>query len=155
MDEPRACYTEWRGKQIPSINAYIWNLEKWSWWTYLQGRNRRRHRKQTCAHSGEKRGWDELREWHWNIYITICKIASGKLLYNKGSSTGCSVTTYRVGWGGWWEGGSRGKGRMHAYGWFMLLYGRNQYNIVKQLSSSLKKNQIELKKKKRNVSFSR
>ena len=20
------------------INAYIWNLEKWYWWTYLQGR---------------------------------------------------------------------------------------------------------------------
>ena len=28
---------------------------------------------------------------------------------------------------------------MYAYGWFMLLYGRNQHNIVKQLSSNLKK----------------
>ena len=27
-------------KQIPYINAYIWNLEKWYWWTYLQGSNR-------------------------------------------------------------------------------------------------------------------
>ena len=44
MDEPRACYTEWskseREKQIPYINAYIWNIEKWYWWTYLQGSNR-------------------------------------------------------------------------------------------------------------------
>ena len=43
MDEPRAYYTEWskseREKQIPYINAYIWNLEKWYWWTYLQGSN--------------------------------------------------------------------------------------------------------------------
>ena len=43
MDEPRACYTEWskskREKQIPYINAYICNLEKWYWWTYLQGSN--------------------------------------------------------------------------------------------------------------------
>ena len=35
MDEPRACYTEGskseREKQIPSINAYIWNqVSSWS-----------------------------------------------------------------------------------------------------------------------------
>ena len=43
MNEPRACYTEWNKseteKQISYINAYIWNLEKWYWWSYLQGRN--------------------------------------------------------------------------------------------------------------------
>ena len=32
-----------------------------------------RHREQTC-HSGEMRGWDELREEHGNIYIAIPKI---------------------------------------------------------------------------------
>ena len=30
-------------------------------------------RTQTC-HSGERRGWDELREEHGNIYIAIPKI---------------------------------------------------------------------------------
>ena len=44
MDGPRDCHTEWskseREKWILSINAYIWNLEKWYRWTYLQGRNR-------------------------------------------------------------------------------------------------------------------
>ena len=39
-----ACHAEWskaeRGKQISCINTYIWNLGKWYWWTYLQGRNR-------------------------------------------------------------------------------------------------------------------
>ena len=43
VDEPRAYYTQWskseREEQI-YINAYIWNLEKWYWWTYLHGRNR-------------------------------------------------------------------------------------------------------------------
>ena len=29
-----------RGKQTLYINAYVWHLEKWSWWTYLLGRNR-------------------------------------------------------------------------------------------------------------------
>ena len=28
-----------REKQISYINVYIWNLEKWFWWTYMQGRN--------------------------------------------------------------------------------------------------------------------
>ena len=44
MDESKACYTKWskseREKQILYINAYIRSLEKWYWWTYLQGRNR-------------------------------------------------------------------------------------------------------------------
>ena len=25
---------------ISYIDSYIWNLEKWYWWTYLQGRYR-------------------------------------------------------------------------------------------------------------------
>ena len=33
------------------------------------------------------------------------------------------------------EGGSRGRGYMYTSGCFTLLYSRNQYNIVKQLSS--------------------
>ena len=44
MDGPRDCYTEWskseREKQISYINAYMWNLEKWYRWSYLQSRNR-------------------------------------------------------------------------------------------------------------------
>ena len=26
-------------KEILHVNAHIWNLEKWYWWTYMQGRN--------------------------------------------------------------------------------------------------------------------
>ena len=38
-----------------------------------------------------------------------------------------------------WEGLGGGRevqegGDMYTYGWFMLMYGRNQHNIVKQLS---------------------
>ena len=44
VDGPRDCHTEWskseREKQIPYINAYMWNLEKWYRWSYLQSRNR-------------------------------------------------------------------------------------------------------------------
>ena len=39
-----------------------------------------------------------------------------------------------VGWGGRLEGGSvRGRHR-YTYGWFMLMFGRNQHKIVEQLS---------------------
>ena len=36
---------------------------------------------------------------------------------------------------------------MYIYGWFMLIYGRNQHNIVKQLFSIKKKkeNRVELR----------
>ena len=41
MDEPRAYNTEWskseRERQILYINTYIWNLERWCPWSYLQG----------------------------------------------------------------------------------------------------------------------
>ena len=44
VDESRAFDTDWnkseRDKQISYINAYKWNLEKWYWWTFLEGRNR-------------------------------------------------------------------------------------------------------------------
>ena len=35
-----------------------------------------RHREQTFVHNEGERRWDDLREWHWNIYNTICKVDS-------------------------------------------------------------------------------
>ena len=38
-----------------------------------------------------------------------------------------------------WDGSGRwpkGRGHMYTYSWFKLLYGRSQYNIVKQSSSN-------------------
>ena len=55
-------------------------------------------------------------------------MASGNLLYDTRSSAWPSVTTYRSGMG--WEGSSRGRGHKYTYDWCMLMYGRNQYNIV-------------------------
>ena len=42
VDEPGVCHTEWRKWERENqmyIKAHIWTLEKWYWWTYLQGRN--------------------------------------------------------------------------------------------------------------------
>ena len=44
MDGPRACHTEWskseREKQASILSSYMWNLENWYRWTYLQSRKR-------------------------------------------------------------------------------------------------------------------
>ena len=67
-------------------------------------------------------------------------IAGEKLLYNTGSPAWHSVMTWGGGGGvrcsGEWEGGSGGRWYMYNYGWFVLLYGWNQHNIVKQFSSN-------------------
>ena len=36
-----------------------------------------------------------------------------------------------VGWGGRWEGDSKGRGDMYTYGWFMLRFEKKQQNSVK------------------------
>ena len=48
-------YLSHQGRPISSINAYIWNLERWYWWTYLQGKMEM-HREQTngCGWRGKK-----------------------------------------------------------------------------------------------------
>ena len=63
----------------------------------------------------------------WEFVVWGRELKSGDLWEPRG-----------VGWGGKWERGSRGRERMYTYGWFMLMYGRNQHNIVKQLSSNYK-----------------
>ena len=46
--------------------------------------------------------------------------------------------SFSMGWGGRWEGGSKGRGYMYTYGWFMLRFNRKQQNSVKQLSFNKK-----------------
>ena len=75
----RVCHTEWskseREKQVSYINAYMWNLEKWYRWTYLQSRNRDTDvEKKRMDTKGEEGMWDELGNWDWHIYTTMYKI---------------------------------------------------------------------------------
>ena len=41
----------------------------------------------------KKRGWDEWREGHGNIYTNICRTAIGNLLFDSENSNWGSVTT--------------------------------------------------------------
>ena len=76
--------------------ARIFKLKKQSaWWTYLQGRNRgadRENRPVDTVGEGEGgKNWKSSIETYILLYVK--QIASGKMLYNTGSSTWCSVTT--------------------------------------------------------------
>ena len=73
--------------------------------------------------------------WQSGTKSIRCKIGSKKLLCNTGSPGWDSVMTKKGGLGGA-EAGLGGKGYIYTHGWFVLLYGRNQHSIGKQLSSN-------------------
>ena len=73
----------------------------------------------------------------WENSIESCVLSYVKQITSPGSmhKTGCSGPVHwddPAGWDG--EGGGKGVQdgeHMYTHGWFMLLYGKNQYNIVK------------------------
>ena len=91
VNELRACYTKWsksgREKQISYINTYIWNLEKWYWWTYLQGRNGDADVENRLVDTSvEEEGgtnWETSIDTYTLLHVQ--QITSWKLLYNTGS----------------------------------------------------------------------
>ena len=71
VDGPRDRHTEWNQseKQIWYINTYIWNLEKWYRWSYLQSRNKDKDIEIRHGYQGETGGEEaELGGWDWRIY---------------------------------------------------------------------------------------
>ena len=67
-------------KQLLHINPYIWNLERWYWWTYLQGSNGDRYREQTygCKEGEERVGWMERvarKHIHYCVYNSLCEFS--------------------------------------------------------------------------------
>ena len=63
VDGPKVRHTEVsQKKKISYIKPYMWNLEKWYWWTICRAEMRCRHREWTCGQAGGRREWDELRE---------------------------------------------------------------------------------------------
>ena len=77
-------------------------------------------------------GWDDLEEWHWNMYNIIYET-------NHQSRSDAGYRMLRTGalgwprgmvWGGWWEGGSGWGTRVHLWHIHADVW-QNQYNIVK------------------------
>ena len=63
-----------REKQQINI-VYMWHIEKWYRWTYLQSRDRDIDvDKQLLDTKGVREEWDEFGDWKWHVYTTMNKI---------------------------------------------------------------------------------
>ena len=120
VDEIRGYYTEWskseREKCMSYINTCIWSLERWYWWTCLQGSNGDADtvtRLVDTVKEGEggtnwKSGIKTYMLPHakldsqWTLAVWCRELRSSALEQPRG-----------VGCGGRWEGKSRGRG--HRY----------------------------------------
>ena len=75
-----------------------------------------------------------------NTYITICKVDRQWefAVWCRKLKPDALWQPRGVGWVGTWEGGSADNGAGHVYtcGWFLLMYGTDQHNIVEQLFSN-------------------
>ena len=60
-------------KQISYINTYIWNLEKWYWWSCLPGSTRDADLEDRFVDTAGEGEAGVLREYHGNTYIAMCK----------------------------------------------------------------------------------
>ena len=78
----------------------------------------------------------------WENSIETCILSYVKQITSPGSmhETGCSGLVHwndPEGWDG--DGGGMGvqdREYMYTHGWFISMYGKNQYNIVESLASS-------------------
>ena len=136
VDEPRVYFTEWskseRERQTLYINTRVWSLER-NLSAGQQWRDRRRADLWTwCGRTG----WQGSREKHGSISITWNSQPVRICFVTQGAQPSALWQPREVGWGGRWEGGSGGRGQIYTCGWFMLMCGRNQHKIVKQLSSN-------------------
>ena len=95
---------------------------------------------------GRRRGWDDVREWHSNMYITVCEIDRQSRFYawDRALRTGALGWPWGTGWGGRWEGGS-GWGT-HVHQWLIHV------NVWQKPPQYCKVISLQLKKKKKNPS---
>ena len=85
-----------------------------SWWDTCSPTCKSRQPAETCCMT-------QGAQTRWKSAVWCRELRPGALGQPRG-----------VGWGGRWERGSRGRGRIYSgtHGLFMLIYGRNQHNII-------------------------
>ena len=108
----------------------------------LYERQQKRHRciEQSFGLCGRGRGWDDLGEWHWNMYNIIYEMSRQSRFNAWYWMLGAGALGWPRGmiWGGRREEGS-GWGT-HVYLWQIHVdIWQNQYNIVKLNKIKLKK----------------
>ena len=129
-------YREWtQEKKIENSVKNVANLGDWNTSIRtLYKRQQKRHRciEQSFGLCGRGRGWDDLGEWHWNMYNIIRETNRQSMFdaWYRVLGAGALWWPRRMGRGGRWEVGS-GWG-IHVHPWQIHVnMWQNQYNIVK------------------------
>ena len=85
----------------------------------LCARQQKRHRckEQTFGLCGRRRGWDDLKEWHWNMYIIIYETDRQSRFdaWDRVLRAGALGWPWGMGWAGRWEEGSGGGTHVHPW----------------------------------------
>jgi len=120
----------------------------------LHTRQQKRHWciEQSFGLCGRGRGWDDLGEWHWNMYNIIYEMSRQSRFDARYWMLGAGALGLPRGmvWGGRREEGS-GWGT-HVYLWQIHFdIWQNQYNIVKLNKIKFKKIKIKLPIKKKKL----
>ena len=111
MNETGVYYTEWskpeRKTPIQYTNAYIWNLERWWWWSYMRDSKRDTDVKNKLLDSvGEGEGgmiWENSIETYILSYVKY--MSSPGSMHEMVLRAGALGWPWGMGWGGRWEGG--------------------------------------------------
>ena len=99
---------------------------------YVRQQKRLRCKEQTFGLCGRRLGWDHLRESHWNMYIIICEIDHQSRFNAWDMVSGLVHWDDPEGWDGEVGGSGVQDGEhMYTHCWFMSMYGKNHYNIMK------------------------
>ena len=141
VDEPGTYYTEWskseRERQILYINAYIWDLEIVPMILHAGQQRRQRCKEQTVGLIRRRWVWDNLREYHWSMYITICKIDDQCKAWSKALKAGALGQPRGITWGRRWEG-------VHD-GWYTCIPVTDSYWCMMKATQYYKATILQLK----------
>ena len=110
------------------------------WWTCLQGSNGEADMENRIVDTvGEAEGGTDGESGRETWTLPCVKWQPvGIFRMTPGTQTSVLCQPGGVGWSERWDRGSRQRGCMSPYAWFMLIDGRSQHNIVKRLSFNLK-----------------
>ena len=86
---------------------------------YVRQQKKHRYKEQHFGLCGRRQGWDDFREQHWNMYMTICERDHQSKFdaWNRTLKAGALGQPWGMELGGRWEGGS-GQGK-HVHPWLI------------------------------------
>ena len=97
-----------------SILTHIYGIRKMVTMTLYV---RHKCKEQSFGLCGRRRGWDDLREWHWNMYISICETDHQSRFdaWDRVLKAGALRWPWGMGWGGREEVGSGWGTHVHPW----------------------------------------